>query len=377
MTNEQLEITLKTLTPIWTGGADGSMDRLHETSIIGSLRWWYEAIVRGLGGHACDPTQHTCIYDTDKANNGLCDVCQLFGTTGWRRRFRLVITGQNLQPIWTPTNQTLNVRPPNRNRGWYLPAGQMGTLTLRFIGDSDSLSRLVSLLLFMEKWGSIGAKPQLGYGLFQITAINKQPERLYKLYKWDDINKNQSGSNPALPALQTFTFFTLNFIPQDERWWRDVPGVGALDRDNRFRPVLDSLLRQQIVPVAPALKNLLRYGEEWSSGALPHQFFGTLRHDTRLRSKIALSWAYRLPDSSAWQIRGWAYPPQVSQNQQQEIQRRLQAVLGRPETWLRALNVRYRSAEVSFAPTQTFFQPITMTQVQQFICETLPYEMLP
>ena len=43
---ELLEIRLKTLTPLWTGGVSGQCDRVHETGIIGSLRWWYEAIVR-------------------------------------------------------------------------------------------------------------------------------------------------------------------------------------------------------------------------------------------------------------------------------------------------------------------------------------------
>jgi len=58
-----VEIKLKTLTPIWTGGADGKCDRLHETGIIGSLRWWYEVLVRGLGGYACDPTSdNRCEY---------------------------------------------------------------------------------------------------------------------------------------------------------------------------------------------------------------------------------------------------------------------------------------------------------------------------
>ncbi|MBK9094822.1 MAG: type III-B CRISPR module RAMP protein Cmr1 [Anaerolineae bacterium] len=46
---EPLNITIRTLTPLWTGGVDGAMDRIHETGILGSLRWWYEAIVRGLG----------------------------------------------------------------------------------------------------------------------------------------------------------------------------------------------------------------------------------------------------------------------------------------------------------------------------------------
>ncbi|MGQ9484848.1 MAG: RAMP superfamily CRISPR-associated protein, partial [Desulfosoma sp.] len=35
-----MEIRLQTLTPLWTGGVDGTTDRLHETGLIGSLRWW-------------------------------------------------------------------------------------------------------------------------------------------------------------------------------------------------------------------------------------------------------------------------------------------------------------------------------------------------
>ncbi|MCD5415521.1 type III-B CRISPR module RAMP protein Cmr1, partial [Candidatus Bipolaricaulota bacterium] len=38
---EPLTITLKTITPLWTGGVDGTCNRLHATGIIGSLRWWY------------------------------------------------------------------------------------------------------------------------------------------------------------------------------------------------------------------------------------------------------------------------------------------------------------------------------------------------
>lgn len=37
-----MEIKLRTLTPLWTGGVGGTCDRVHETGIIGSLRWWYE-----------------------------------------------------------------------------------------------------------------------------------------------------------------------------------------------------------------------------------------------------------------------------------------------------------------------------------------------
>jgi len=48
-----VEIRLRTLPPLWTGDLEaGEVDCIHKTGILGSLRWWYEAIVRGLGGSA-------------------------------------------------------------------------------------------------------------------------------------------------------------------------------------------------------------------------------------------------------------------------------------------------------------------------------------
>jgi CRISPR type III-B/RAMP module RAMP protein Cmr1 len=39
-------------------------ETIKETGIIGSLRWWYDALVRGMGGYACDPTS-----DEDRCRN--------------------------------------------------------------------------------------------------------------------------------------------------------------------------------------------------------------------------------------------------------------------------------------------------------------------
>jgi len=44
--------TLKALTPIWSGGIEGKSDRLVPTGLVGSIRWWFEVLVRGLGGAA-------------------------------------------------------------------------------------------------------------------------------------------------------------------------------------------------------------------------------------------------------------------------------------------------------------------------------------
>ncbi|HBT25842.1 MAG TPA: type III-B CRISPR module RAMP protein Cmr1 [Pseudothermotoga sp.] len=103
---DEYTIKIKALTPIWTGDADRKCETLRETGIIGSLRWWYEALIRGLGGYACDPTiDGRCSLDQKRFKEALkngksqqkalseqiCPACQLFGCTGWARKFVLHI----------------------------------------------------------------------------------------------------------------------------------------------------------------------------------------------------------------------------------------------------------------------------------------------
>jgi CRISPR-associated protein Cmr1 len=91
--------TLQALTDIWTGDADGKPDRLITTGLLGSIRWWFEVLVRGLGGRACDPTSPVRCPDSqvkDRTRPGHhCVVCELFGCTGWARKFRFEVLDQN------------------------------------------------------------------------------------------------------------------------------------------------------------------------------------------------------------------------------------------------------------------------------------------
>jgi len=190
----ELTITLKTLTPLWTGGVDQTCDRLHETGLIGSLRWWYEALVRGLGGYACDPTSESselrCRFDTDaydkarqkgasstdsitQGTMAICPVCYLFGTTGWSRLFQI-------RAERVPTTSLHFVTTLRMNRGWLeqLFAGTSGNLgsaqvpfgrlELKFCarGRDELYGRgQVGLLLSLAaKYGGIGARLQHGFG---------------------------------------------------------------------------------------------------------------------------------------------------------------------------------------------------------------------
>ena len=79
---KQKKYQVSALTAIWTGGADRKSEKLKNTGLLGSIRWWFEVLARGLGGGACDPSNSKC---KDKNH---CVVCELFGCTGWARKFR-------------------------------------------------------------------------------------------------------------------------------------------------------------------------------------------------------------------------------------------------------------------------------------------------
>lgn len=309
-----MEVRIQTLTPLWTGGVDGSMDRTHETGIIGSMRWWYEAIVRGLGGKACDPTSNNkCSYDPKDfrpPEQQLCPVCYVFGSTGWRRRFRLDIVDNQTKPAWMGNDgRAINIRPPDRTRGWFLPPGRMGNMSLCLDGDKQVLDLLAALLLFIEKWGNLSAKPQLGYGVFKIVNRDEIKERAIR-YPWQVIGASfQEGDKPDM---RSFGFLRYNFLPKDSAWWMqlgDMERVGAL--------IQTVVATYKTVPTAPALKNEWRF-HQWH-GSLEDEkwMFGTLQWrdpegTKRLRSKVAVSWAYS--HDKGWVVRvwGWMQKPQIA-----------------------------------------------------------------
>ncbi len=393
-----MDITIKTLTPLWTGGIDGKCDRIHETGILGSLRWWMEVLVRGLGGQVNDPTSdkrsgldpkkfdakkfdaktyHRLQGEAERRqylrNAGLCDVSQIFGATGWKHRFRLTVNEVNKENLdWQPS-VGLKITPPDRTRGWFLNPGWLGTATLTLHGDSEILAKLHTLLRFVEAWGSLGARPQLGYGAFRIQEIKAAPPPFpYEVY----------GDQPPSdqPDLRTFTFFKLRFTPKTTTWWHMVPGIKELRTKRDSWTELEQLAEQGMVPTTPALKNYLRYHQQWSSPALPHWLFGTIRQgDDRIRSKVTFSWAYRLIESDEWEIRGWMYLPQNRDSRvwQREIWDKFKENLGQPQTWLSALGLQatdYRAAKVIISPTELPWKVHTISEMQTFLATALAGE---
>jgi CRISPR-associated protein Cmr1 len=187
MMSKELKIELITLTPLWTGGIEGICDRVHETGIIGSVRWWCEAIIRGLGGYACDPTSNDRCPGKD---NTRCAACELFGCTGWSRKFRIQILDGNGNLLRLPLKQ---------NQEFIL-----NLIGLKTISDEEKWL-LIRTFEVVCQYGALGGK------------IVLKPQALQKVGQ--DYGLIERKSLPSLPTLskERIQKYLLHFRVYDAR----------------------------------------------------------------------------------------------------------------------------------------------------------------
>lgn len=330
---EQKWLTLKLLSPLWVGGIEGSTTVAREIGLLGSLRWWYEAILRSLGYRTCDPTSRDgqCsfnheAYHKSSADNevgrltdaGLCPACQVYGATGFSRAFRLEVSGGTL---CFDDHRPIPLKPSGRTRGWFLGSGLVGDLTMTIIPLRSGFDKMAVLLplAIAARWGGLGARTQLGYGVVHVPD-----ESLFyvgELDAWcDGLPQGTNGDFQVLPDLRDFFFTKLQFTvtPGDHGdWWKEVDGIkNTLTNDNRIQ----EWSRSGSVPIAPALKNWMRFGGVSGCSAIagvttqgvPDFVYGKSHGRERQRSHIHISCAYHPSNDiqSLWEFRLWGWLPE-------------------------------------------------------------------
>jgi len=352
-----LDVNIKTLTPIWTGGADRNSNRPRETSLIGSLRWWHEGIVRAMGGHACDATaddaSKRCRFEQKKdktfheASVKLCPVCRIFGCTGWRRRFRLEVTGLESQELFFVASSGIyeaagywlwsifggeELGGTRRGRGaaatftfgvkalW----GRQAVLRVVPLGENagDTLARIAFLLDTVSHWGARGAKPQYGFDQVQITAglesgLVKEGRRLVRA----DADNKPGKPLPDLFNLSQF-FSQIYRLAQAEPYIDNGREIGTPPRGFDYR--------QYFIPCAFDIryKSQTRdfrtgegrdfgmrpwFREKWGT-AVAHRLFGrsdarSNDDENRSAGRIHVSHLYRREPDEPWSLKVWGHVP--------------------------------------------------------------------
>jgi CRISPR-associated protein Cmr1 len=302
---------LEMRTPLWTGGVGGTCDRVHETGIVGSLRWWYEAILRGLARRVCDPLEDGCIYERKngeihaQAYARLCDACRLFGCTGWKRRFRLTATRSRSRADDRFCLATLD-EDGKFNHWWLaqifaksldqpLPLANIH-LRVEFPpgaeGEKEAFKGVLSL---MARYGGIGAKTQYGFGQFD------WPDKLSRADALDAIRRRVSGEVqrpfPASPDYYTLrNFWHLpGVIPESDYLIRRFKSANVVGDRATF-----SRLRDAYLPASfdiryrlPGSDRGLRQAYRSAHGKMEaRRVFGTLEGDKR-GSRVFVSHLYK------------------------------------------------------------------------------------
>ena len=323
-----MNVKVRTLTPIWTGDVDSKSNSIRSTGIIGSLRWWTEAILRGMGKFACDPTEDGRCPDSEPNKTKYCPACLIFGATGIRRLFRLEISGGTKVFDGRP----INIKPKGRNKGWFLGSGVVGEIDFKIVPlDKDFDSNLVLFpLAIAAKWGGIGAKTQHGYGVVELeniddlkfenfqNALNRivSSERLNNLGIQEREGKKEK--NDALPNIEKMFFAKVNFKVEKYDWWKEVDGINSDKND----PRIIKWVKTNSVPISPAIKNWLRFGDGkklWQTGdsnkdrRIENWLFGKINQD-KSASKINISCAYKIGDNT-WEFRIWGWIPERAERE--------------------------------------------------------------
>lgn len=337
---ERMDFTIKPLTPIFTGGIEGKCDRLHETGLIGSLRWWFEVLVRGMGGFACDPNTHVC------KDGNYCDVCKIFGVTGQKRAFRL----KTKQDINRNYNKRLLIKVSESNFGWYLQQGITNNMAgsvyyhLRpWQGNfNDEYFEQTILLAFAlaSQWGGIGAGTPKGFGasVFNAKKVKgakdtenkialKVEVALEGLEKLINRGVNTIAVKEQLPVLGEFFFTKYRFNTSE-------PGRFLTDRivSPREPGALSDYITKGIIPISPLVRYHLRHiirNAFPNNHTLRHQLMGVVKGRERQKSLINISHAYAISkNSNTFEFRIWGWvPPNLHENVKRE------AVIDKLKEW--------------------------------------------
>ncbi|HEC92933.1 MAG TPA: type III-B CRISPR module RAMP protein Cmr1 [Candidatus Atribacteria bacterium] len=357
MGSRTLRITIKTLTPLWTGDAWRENNSIQPSSIMGSLRFWFEVICYFAGitknenyeGGKLKDDLNEKEFKEKLLNNGLnfkgidntlseCNVSfpsKLFGCTGWKGWVRI----KKIEPIedycfgnklklpfgvaikkdFSEIKELNNFRELDKNNysGWFFSKSYFyGKFEITFEIEENIIEPIFyPILVFIEKYGFLGGKWNIGYGRVGIENVsdnvwdsnfyNKSDNEVGFKFKNTNSKKiselinSKNGFSTSTPPFEFLKFF-LNidsFYCSNEREIKNkisnLPvGFRIAKLDNNFNDFIDVICT--LLKIKAKIRNYLRPDntilnkQEWNN--FRHEILGTISGGTE-GTKI-IPWIY-------------------------------------------------------------------------------------
>ena len=181
-----------------------------------------------------------------------------------------LLYGQN---FLIPSGRVRQSKKGPRAGGWFVfSESRISEIDFELIPLRDvDLSPIYTILTLISRHASLGPKGSSGYGVIQAQGIQMALTWL------DAFPASSPARDRVLPDFRDFFFAGFQFKEpaNNKNWWQDIHGIrqaasGKLDDDSSPSPLresrneLEQMIRHGILPLAPAIRNWLRY--QWAHG---------------------------------------------------------------------------------------------------------------
>ncbi|NSW90412.1 MAG: type III-B CRISPR module RAMP protein Cmr1 [Firmicutes bacterium] len=312
------KISVNTVTPIYMGDAFG-INEIKPQTIIGSLRFWFEIFLKAVNQlpssyNYKDENLNLKKYNDDvlkiiaegkslneakiKAYEKISLPSQIFGCNGLKSKIAIKSISQidadnhlNLKRgIYVPKDRyySENIRRSKKkeySRWFFPPAYFYGYFTIEFyIADEDIFNGIFCPLLnFIEKYGYLGAKNNLGFGRvkFELEDNNFGNIKDYRIFRLTNYGFRDKGISEAVKQYNKiedmYSISNIGLYIKNKRQYND---------NNFFAELIEELLKEKA-----HWRNNLSDNEN-----LRHYIFGTTKDPTNA-TKI-IPWINKVDSNS-------------------------------------------------------------------------------
>ncbi|MDD3050295.1 MAG: type III-B CRISPR module RAMP protein Cmr1 [Candidatus Cloacimonetes bacterium] len=227
-------IIFETITPLFTGNCNQEMDEIKPTSIMGSLRFWFEVICHfsGLFKYLKNDLDQKAFEKKVKENPAISDeeiqkelnlspTAFYFGCTGWKSQI-------GIEKI-NPSEKDIRLIEPNKKKivdgkNWHLPKKYYeGQFTIEFTLQDQSLKEniLLPLLQFIQEYGFLGGKNNIGFGRVKILGFGLNNKRMNIFGNEVDYASSIQSKNLKESEMEKLNYFSTDKI--EVLWLQEEP----------------------------------------------------------------------------------------------------------------------------------------------------------